>query len=92
MDNQDNFAGKPTELDSPPNRHREAALSDTALLVPIPRALFIGGAGDVVLSLEGAEDEFETYTFPAGYTFIGRIAKIKTLLSGTTATNLILMW
>lgn len=92
MDNQDNFAGLPTELDSPPNRHREAVLSDTALLTPPARALFIGGAGDVVMSLDGAPDEFETYTFPAGYTYVGRIAKIKTIPSGTTATNLILQW
>lgn len=51
-------------------------------------ALYVGGAGNVVLETEGGQ----TVTFtavPAGSTIVQRFAKV---LTATTATNLVRQW
>ena len=51
-------------------------------------ALYVGGAGDVVLLTEGGETVTWT-SVPAGTTIVQRFTKVK---NATTATNMVRQW
>ena len=75
---------------APPTRHAEVDTSggDVSFAGDPPRVLFIGGAGDVVVSDMNGDDE--TYTVPAGFELAGFFTAVKQ--TGTDATNIIARW
>jgi len=60
--------------------------SDTADLAYVSRALFIGGAGNIVVTPASGQANV-TYTCPAGMILPIRAARV--LATGTTATNIV---
>lgn len=77
--------GQPRNSDLPADRHFAITPSNTTDLAITPRAIFVGGAGNVVIRDIAGVDV--TYTFPAGSVFSFRAVRI--LATGTTATNLV---
>lgn len=96
MSNEMEFAGWKAERDNaamltaPPRTHSAVDVSggNVTFSAPYPRALFIGGAGDIVVT--DMEDNDETYTVPAGYELVGFFKGVKQ--TGTDATNIIARW
>jgi len=72
-------------LESPATRHFAVTPADGSDLANIPRALFIGGAGDIAIR-DGAGTDV-TYTVPAGTTLL--IRAVRVLATGTTATGIV---
>ena len=81
--------GPGTTLDSVCTRAAAITPSDSVALTVFPRAIYIGGAGNVsVLTLGG-----DTTTFPglaAGSILPVRVTRVNA--TGTTATNLVAIW
>lgn len=85
----DTFKTFARSLTSPPEHAREIAPDDAASLPFVTRALYVGGAGDVALRLQGgAEVVFRG--LQAGSLIPIRVDQIKS--TGTTATGLIGLW
>lgn len=81
----DYFKSVSKTLDSPADRHFAVVPDDAADLAVVPRALRIGGAGDVVLrDATGAE---VTYAVTAGEVLAFR--PVRVLATGTTATDIV---
>ena len=77
-------------LSAPPTKHAAVDVSggDVTFTAPYPRVLFIGVAGNVVVTdLDGND---ETYTVPAGYELAGFFKGVKQ--TGTTGTNIVARW
>lgn len=93
MDHELTFNGATIErvtaamASAPPVRHQaiDPAGGDVAFTAPYPRALFIGGAGDIVVT--DMDDTDVTYTVPAGYELAGFFKGVKQ--TGTDATNIV---
>jgi len=81
----DQFKYHSSGLDSPATRHFTVTPADGSDLANIPRALFIGGAGDVAIR-DGAGTDV-TYTVPAGVLL--PIRAVRVLATGTTATGIV---
>lgn len=82
----DQFAGYSDDADNPARRAFAVAPSDSAELPILPRALMIGGAGDLVLR---AVDSPADVTVTVG---AGQIVPIRAQFvraTGTTATNIV---
>ncbi|MGB1216030.1 MAG: spike base protein, RCAP_Rcc01079 family [Pikeienuella sp.] len=62
--------------------------SDTVSIEPFPVALFIGGAGDIVV--EAVDGGSASFTVPAGYMLY--VQAVKVLSTGTTATNIVALY
>jgi hypothetical protein len=60
--------------------------SDSTDLAYISRALFIGGAGNIVVTPSSGQANI-TYTVPAGMILPIRVSRV--LATGTTATNIV---
>lgn len=60
---------------------------DTDELPQVPRAIFVGGAGDIAVRGQLGEDTVVFKGLTAGQTLV--IAPVQVLLAGTTATNLV---
>ena len=78
-------------LAAPPVRHAAVDVGGGDVTFPAgdpPRVLFIGGAGDIVVSDMNGDDE--TYTVPAGFELAGFFTAVKQ--TGTDATNIIARW
>jgi hypothetical protein len=60
--------------------------SDTTDLAYISRALFIGGAGNIVVTPASGQANI-TYTVPAGMILPIRVSRV--IATGTTATNIV---
>ena len=76
---------------APARKLRNVTPSDTVALAPDCRALYIGGAGNVVISCESGD----TCTFvgvQAGTVLPVRARLVYAVGSGTTATNIIALY
>lgn len=67
-----------------------AVTKSDATVLPATRGLYIGGAGDVAVSM-AADDSSVTFTaVPAGTVLPVRVKKV--LSTGTTATTIVALW
>lgn len=85
----DPFAHSASTLESPATEAAEVTPHDTNALATIPRALYIGGAGDVEVTLVGG-DKVTFTAVPVG-TILPVRAKI-VHATGTTATAITAIW
>lgn len=85
----DPFGAEIPRLDSPAQYHAAVTPSDSADLDPIPRALRIGGAGNIALRDAAGTDV--TYQGVAAGEYILLRAR-RVLSTGTTATNIVAIW
>ncbi len=85
----DRFSDLPTTLTAPA-RDAEAILpSDSTDIATLPRALYVGSAGDVAVAMAGgASVVFRNV--PAGALLAIRPRRV--LATGTTATDLVALW
>jgi hypothetical protein len=85
MSTVDNFKNDFEIINAPANEWFLIAPHNTNFLVQVPRMLYIGGAGNIVLvSRDGAQ---VTFTVTAGT--ILPVRPYKVLLTNTTAANII---
>jgi hypothetical protein len=77
------------ELDSPAGRAAAVSPSDSSDLTSASRALYVGGAGDVVLMTVG-DDTVTFVAVPAGSILPMRVKRV--LSTGTTATSILALW
>lgn len=81
----DPFKSHSKGLTAPADQHFAITPNDSADLAVIPRAIRVGGSGDIVLRDKGGVDV--TYPAVAGEVLIFRAVRV--LATGTTATNLV---
>jgi hypothetical protein len=84
----DPFETLATGKDSPANFGAAVTPDDSTDLATLPRGLFIGGAGDVVV--HDTAGTSLTFTCPAGAILPLRAARV--LATGTTATGIVALW
>ncbi len=85
----DAFADYSAALDSPAAGAAAVTPHDANELATISRALYIGGTGDLVVTMQDGVDA----TFigvPAGFILPVRVSKVK--VTGTSATNIVAMY
>lgn len=80
----DTFSSNTTGLTSPATKHFNITPHDTNELATKPRGIYVGVAGDVVLTDEAGTDC--TYKNASG---VLPVRAVKVKATGTTATNLI---
>jgi hypothetical protein len=78
----DNFQNHQRGLESPADRHLAITPSDTAMIVPRPRALWCQTAGN--LAIEDQNGTVLNYSVSAGQ--ILPLRAVRVLATGTTAT------
>ncbi|MEL6584042.1 MAG: hypothetical protein AAFQ36_09440 [Pseudomonadota bacterium] len=83
----DTFATQRPMLDSPARHVAAVTPHDTNNLSNVPRALYIGGAGDVKVDAAGSG----TVTFAGVYGWLP-VRALKVYDTGTTATNIVAVW
>lgn len=81
----DKFGSFPLSYDQPPKHHFPITPNDATDMANIPRSIFIGVAGTIVL--HDASGTAATYTCPAGYELFGHFRRV--LATGTTASGLV---
>lgn len=81
----DNFKTHQTGLESPGQLHFSVSPNDNTDLAIRPRALRIGGAGNIAV-VDAAGTEI-TYTVAAGEVLLFRAVRVKS--TGTTATGIV---
>lgn len=86
----DKFAGRdPDGLIGPANSGEAITKSDTVEFATVSRAIYVGGAGDVVaIMVDGTSLTFSSV--PAGTTLPIRAKRIHS--TGTTATNMVALY
>ena len=77
-------------LDSPAGSAAAVTASNTADLITPARALYIGGAGDVVVNMLGEGSSITFAGLAAGSILPVRVSRV--LATGTTATDIVALW
>lgn len=85
MARTDNGLGAASNPDAPYSDAFSIAPDNDATLAELPRGIYVGGAGDLVVSFAGRDVTFKAV--PVGTTL--RIRPSKVLATGTTATHLL---
>lgn len=85
----DKFENHAPGLSSPASLHAGITPNDSTDLDPIPRGIFVGGAGDITIRDKSGNDE--TYTIAAA-PFVLPFRGVRVLSTGTNATNLIALY
>lgn len=85
----DDFAGFSQGLDSPYRNAAAITPHDTNELANVTRAIYVGGAGNIVL-VTAAGNEVTLSGCLAGHVYRVRAKQVKS--TSTTATNLIALW
>jgi len=85
----DAFDGYSSSLQAPAYRAAAVTPADGSDLTTTARALYVGGAGNIVLVTAGG-DEVTLNSVPAGTFAPIRTARVKD--TGTTATNIVALW
>lgn len=83
----DRYPNRTGGVTDPPSSLYEITPSDTELLDPYVRGMYVGVGGDVTVTGVGDTDSVTYLNVPQGATLIGRFKKVHA--TGTTATNLI---
>lgn len=86
----DIFANQSSTLSSPAQDGAAITPSDSTPLAQPTRAIYVGGAGDVVVILLGDSSAVTFKAVPVGTWLWVRAATVKS--TGTTATNLLALW
>lgn len=87
----DPFETQATGLDSPARNGAAVTPNDSTDLTTSARALYIGGAGDVVVQFTGDPSTSVTLTgLSAGVIYPLCVSRV--LSTGTTATNIVALW
>jgi hypothetical protein len=86
----DDFAGMSPGLESPAQDAAAVAPNDGVDLPNTARALYIGGAGDVVAILKNDTASVTFKNVPAGTQLM--ISAKRVLATGTTATFIVALW
>lgn len=84
----DKFENHETSLDSPAQFAAAVTAADTDLSVS-PRALYVGGTGDVVVYMVGGTTAITFSSVPAGTILPIRVDQVR---AATTATNIVALW
>lgn len=84
----DNFSTRSVANSDPASYGAAVTPNDSTDLATVPRALFIGGAGNVVV--HDAAGTSLTFTCPAGLMLAFRARRV--LSTGTTATGIVAVW
>lgn len=71
---------------SPATRAVAVTPSDTTLIDPVPRALYVGGTGSVVIDTLGGDTSITLAGVPAGTVLRIRATRVK---AATTATGIV---
>lgn len=85
----DLFKDLPMSLTAPATDAASIAPHDTNILSPIPRAIYVGQAGDVTVEMQGGQ--VVTYSNVQGGTVLA-IRALRVHQTGTTASGLVSMW
>lgn len=85
----DHFAEFPTTLTAPVRDASQVTPSDAADLAILPRALYVGQAGNIALRMAGGQD-VTFQNLPAGSLLPVRPARV--LATGTTASGIVALW
>lgn len=83
----DSFSAHSSGLNSPATSAQAITPSDSNALATTPRALYVGGAGDVSVILIGDASAVTFSAVPAGTILPLRCSKVRA--TGTTATNIV---
>ena len=82
----DNFAGQIHDPTMPGLRAVAVTKSDTTLIDPVPRALWVGGAGNLVIDTLGGDTDVTLAGVVAGTLIPIRATRVK---AATTATSVV---
>jgi hypothetical protein len=85
----DRFSDFPTNLVAPARDGAAVVPNDSLDLAQLPRALFIGGTGNVSVTLAGGQ-ALIFQNCPAGSVLPVRARRVH--MSGTTATAIVALW
>lgn len=85
----DPFQNHQAQFDSPALNAAAVTPNDAAPIATTPRALYVGGAGDIAVIMKGG-GEVVFVAAPAGSILPISPSHIKS--SGTTATNILALW
>ena len=79
-----------TDLDDPANSAVSVSPSDVTDLTDIPRALYIGGAGDITVNMFGSGAGIVFAGLPAGAILPIRVSRV--LATGTTSASIVALY
>lgn len=85
----DKFSDYPTSLTAPAREAAAVVPSDSVDLPILPRALYVGQAGDVAVVMAGGQGAV-FQSVPAGTILPLRVRRVA--LTGTTAAGLLALW
>ena len=85
----DLFKDHQTGLTSPASDAIAVTPDDNAALTFIPRAIYVGGTGDVSLEMQGGQ--IVTFTNVQGGTVLA-VRALRVRQTGTTATGIVALW
>ncbi len=82
----------PATREEPATNGTAITPADGTTLTTIPRALYIGGAGDVAVLManDGTDTPLTFSNLPAGTVLPARVKEVRA--TGTTATNIVALW
>jgi hypothetical protein len=86
----DQFETLSSGLESPATRAAAVTPSDSTDLATVARALYIGGAGNVVLDTAGGDTSVTFTGLAAGTILPVRVARVRS--TSTTATSIVALW
>ena len=86
----DTFSNHESGLDSPAKNAVAVTPNDSTDLTTAARALYIGGAGDVVVDMVGTGSTITFAGVPAGTILPIRAARVRS--TSTTATSIVALW
>lgn len=86
----DAFSSNEAGLDSPAFNAAAVTPNDSTDLTNTARALYIGGAGDVVVDMVGSGSTITFAGLAAGTILPVRAARVRS--TSTTATNIVALW
>jgi hypothetical protein len=85
----DNFSDIPTTLTAPARDAAPVTPSDSTNLTAVPRALYVGQAGDLSVLMAGGQSVVFS-TVPAGLILPVRAVRVNA--TGTTAAGIVALW
>lgn len=89
----DIWASKSELLDSPADNAAAVTPNDSTDLAVVPRGLYVGGAGTLIVHMKDAAGDAASVSFVgvAGGSLLP-IRPSRVLSTGTTATNIVAVW
>lgn len=85
----DLFKDQQTSLTSPATDATDVTPNDTTTLPAVPRAIYVGNAGDLAVEMQGGQNI--TFANIQGGTVLA-VRALRVLQTGTTATGIVALW